>query len=73
MLKRSVGQDGPNANAARAWKDRQWYFGMKLHVGVDSRLKLTHSLLTTAANMHDGTVLGGLLHGDQAYRGRQEG
>ena len=59
-------------------KGRQWYFGMKLHIGVDSKLKLIHSLLTTAANVHDGTVLGGLLHGaetrvygDQAYRGRQ--
>ena len=40
--------------------------------------KLIHSLLTSAANVHDGTVLGELLHGeetrvygDQAYRGRQ--
>jgi IS5 family transposase len=59
-------------------KGQQWYFGMKLHIGVDSKLKLIHSLLTTAANVHDGTVLGELLHGgetrvygDQAYRGRQ--
>lgn len=59
-------------------KGQQWYFGMKLHIGVDSRLKLIHSLLTTAANVHDGTVLGKLLHGgesrvygDQAYQGRQ--
>ena len=51
---------------------------MKLHIGVDSKLKLIHSLLATAANVHDGTVLGALLHGDetrvygdQAYRGRQ--
>jgi IS5 family transposase len=59
-------------------KGQQWYFGMKLHIGVDSKLKLIHSLLTTAANVHDGTVLGNLLHGnethvygDQAYRGRK--
>jgi len=59
-------------------KGQQWYFGMKLHLGVDSKLKLIHSLLTSAANVHDGTVLGELLHGeetrvygDQAYRGRQ--
>lgn len=58
-------------------KGQQWYFGMKLHIGVDSKTKLIHSLLTTAANVHDGTVLGELLHGeetrvygDQAYRGR---
>jgi transposase, IS5 family len=59
-------------------KGQQWYFGTKLHIGVDSRTKLIHSLLTTAANVHDGTVLGSLLHGgetrvygDQAYQGRQ--
>ena len=59
-------------------KGQQWYFGMKLHLGVDSKLKLIHSLLTSAANVHDGTVLGELLHGeetrvygDQAYRNRQ--
>lgn len=59
-------------------KGQQWYFGMKLHIGVDSRTKLIHSLLTTAANVHDGKVLGALLHGkerrvygDQAYRGQQ--
>ena len=59
-------------------KGQQWYFGMKLHIGVDSKLKLIHSLLTTAANVHDGTVLGELLHGDerrvygdQAYQGRK--
>jgi IS5 family transposase len=59
-------------------KGQQWYFGMKLHIGVDSRTKLIRSLLTTAANVHDGTVLGGLLHGDetrvygdQAYRDRK--
>ena len=58
-------------------KGQQWYFGMKLHVGVDSKTKLIHSLTTTAANVHDATVLGQLLHGaetrvygDQAYRGQ---
>lgn len=60
-------------------KGQQWYFGLKLHIGVDSKTKLIHSLMTTAANVHDGKVLGELLHGDetrvygdQAYRGHQE-
>ena len=59
-------------------KGQQWYFGMKLHIGVDSKTKLIHSLLTTAANVHDGKVLGDLLHGnetrvygDQAYRSQK--
>ena len=58
-------------------KGQQWYFGMKLHIGVDSQTKLIHSLMTTAANVHDAKVLGDLLHGDerrvygdQAYRGQ---
>jgi transposase, IS5 family len=59
-------------------KGQQWYFGMKLHIGVDSKTKLIHSLLTTSANVHDGKVLGELLHGeetrvygDQAYRSQK--
>jgi len=58
-------------------KGQQWYFGMKLHIGVDSKTKLIHAMETTAANVHDAKVLGALLHGDetrvygdQAYRGQ---
>lgn len=58
-------------------KGKQWYFGMKAHVGVDSRTKLIHSVTATAANVADATVLPKLLHGDetrvygdQAYRGQ---
>ena len=39
-------------------KGQQWYFGMKLHVGVDSKTKLIHAMKMTAANVHDPTVLG---------------
>jgi len=60
-------------------KGKQWYFGMKAHVGVDSQTKLIHSVVATAANVADGTVLPELLHGeetkvwgDQAYRGQTE-
>jgi transposase, IS5 family len=59
-------------------KGQQWYFGMKLHIGADSKTKLIHAMTTTAANVHDATVLGQLLHGsetrvygDQAYRGHR--
>jgi IS5 family transposase len=58
-------------------KGNQWYFGMKAHVGVDSKTKLTHTALVTPANVADATVLPYLLHGeetrvwgDQEYRGR---
>ena len=60
-------------------KGQQWYFGMKAHLGVDSKSKLIHAAVATAANVHDATVLGDLLHGeerrvwgDQAYRGQRE-
>ena len=59
-------------------KGQQWYFGMKPHIGVDSRARLIHSLITTAANVHDDKILGDLLHGeetkmygDQAYRSQK--
>jgi IS5 family transposase len=58
-------------------KGRQWYFGMKAHVGVDSQTKLIHTVLASAANVADRDALPYLLHGqetrvwgDQAYRGQ---
>lgn len=58
-------------------KGNPWYFGMKAHFGVDSRSKIIHAVVATAANVHDATVLPDLLHGDetrvwgdQAYRGQ---
>src|SRR5947209_9841620 len=59
-------------------KRNQWYFGMKAHLGVDSRTKLIHAVVATPANVADSTVLPELLHGqetrvwgDQAYRGQR--
>jgi len=46
-------------------KGNQWYFGMKAHIGVDSRTKLIHSVAATPANVHDSQVLPDLLHGDE--------
>ena len=58
-------------------KGNQWYFGMKAHIGVDSRTKVIHSVAATAANVHDSQVLPELLHGqetrvwgDAAYSGQ---
>jgi transposase, IS5 family len=59
-------------------KGKQWYFGMKAHIGVDSRTKLVHTVLASAANVADCLALQYLLHGkerrvwgDQAYRGQK--
>ena len=60
-------------------KGNQWYFGMKAHIGVDSKTKLIHAVVATPANVADCKVLPDLLHGeetrvwgDQAYRGQTE-
>ena len=60
-------------------KGNQWYFGMKAHVGIDSKTKVIHAVAATPANVHDGTVIGDLLHGeetrvwgDSAYQGKRD-
>ena len=63
----------------QAKKGKQWYFGMKAHVGVDSKTKIIHSAAVTAANVADARVLPELLHGeetrvwgDQGYVGQTD-
>ncbi len=60
-------------------KGNEWHFGMKAHIGVDSRTKLIHSVVATPANVHDSQALPRLLHGDErrvwgdaAYTGQRE-
>jgi len=60
-------------------KGEQWYFGMKIHIGVDSRTKIIHTVQVSAANVADKEALPHLLHGketrvwgDQAYRGQTD-
>lgn len=67
----------PDAHQTK--KGNQWYFGMKMHIGVDSKTKLIHSVAVTAANVHDSQLLPDLLHGDEtrvwgdsAYAGQKD-
>lgn len=60
-------------------KGNQWYFGMKVHIGVDSASGLIHSASVTPGNVHDSHELANLLHGqetrlygDSAYRGENQ-
>ena len=54
-------------------KGNQWYhrsaegcaYGMKVHTGVDKDSGLIHSVVVTAANVHDLTPAAELLHGDE--------
>jgi IS5 family transposase len=39
---------------------------MKVHIGVDKDSSLVHSVITTAANLHNLTPVAELLHGDEA-------
>lgn len=67
----------PEMHQAR--KGKNWYFGMKAHVGVDSKTKIIHTAVATAANVSDVAILPDLLHGDEtrvwgdgAYQGQTE-
>lgn len=60
-------------------KGKQWYFGMKAHIGVDSKERIIHTVKASAANIADSLALPHLLHGketrvwgDQAYRGQTD-
>jgi IS5 family transposase len=60
-------------------KGNQWYFGMKVHIGSDSRTGLVHHASVTAANIHDSHEVPNLLYGDEtrfygdsAYRGKEQ-
>jgi transposase, IS5 family len=75
--KNASGKRDPDMHQAQ--KGKQWYFGMKAHIGVDSQTKLIHSVAATAANVHDSQVLPELLHGqetrvwgDSAYSGQRD-
>lgn len=46
-------------------KGKQWHFGMKVHIGADSKTGLVHSALVTSANVHDKHPLPDLLRGDE--------
>lgn len=57
-------------------KGKQWLFGLKARISVDARMRLTHSVSITAANIHDITETANFLHGkdgfisaDSGYRG----
>ena len=61
--KNKKGERDPEMHQTR--KGKQWYFGMKVHIGVDKDNGLIHSIETTSANVHDLTAAAELLHGDE--------
>jgi transposase, IS5 family len=61
--KNAKNQRDPQMHQTR--KGKQWYFGMKVHTGVDTESGLVHTVVSTAANVADINVLGELLHGNE--------
>ena len=69
----TIGAPSPTKNADKARdpemhqtrKGQQWYFGMKLHTGLDSPAGLAHSAVVTPANVHDKYPLPSPLHGQE--------
>src|ERR1035437_7056094 len=60
-------------------KGNQWYFGLKAHIGVDSKEGHVHSVATSAASVADMHMLPDLLHGEErkvwgdgGYQGQTE-
>ena len=46
-------------------KGKQWYFGMKAHIGADANSGLVHTVVGTAANVSDISQAERLLHGQE--------
>ena len=73
--KNQSGERDPEMHQTR--KGKQWYFGLKAHIGVDSKEGHVHSLCTSAASVADKHMLPDLLHGEErkvwgdgAYQGQ---
>ena len=75
--KNRSGERDPEMHQTR--KGQQWYFGLKAHIGVDSKQGHVHSVCTSAASVADKHMLPDLLHGEErkvwgdgAYQGQGE-
>jgi IS5 family transposase len=75
--KNSTGERDPEMHQTR--KGRQWYFGLKAHIGMDSKEGIVHSVCTSAASVADKHMLPDLLHGEErkvwgdgGYQGQTE-
>lgn len=46
-------------------KGNQWFFGMRCHIGVDAASGLVHSVVSTAANVHELNTAAERTHGEE--------
>ena len=61
--KNATGERDPEMHQTK--KGKQWYFGMKAHIGVDADSGLVHTVRGTAANVNDVVEGNSLLHGGE--------
>jgi IS5 family transposase len=61
--KNASGERDPEMHQTR--KGNQWHFGLKAHIGVDSKEGVVHSVCTSAASVADKHMLPDLLHSDE--------
>ncbi len=64
--KNSSGKRDPQMHPTK--KGNQWHHGMKAHIGADAESGLVHTVVGTAANVHDVTQAHVLLHGEENAR-----
>ena len=72
--KNQTGERDPEMHSTK--KGNQWYFGMKVHIGVDAGTGCVHTVTATAANVHDVDEVPNLIreddevmYGDSGYLG----
>ena len=70
--KNTDGKRDPEMSSSK--KGKQWYFGMKAHVGVDAKSGLVHTAGVTTGSVHDARVMARLIreddravYGDKGY------
>lgn len=75
--KNEKGERDPEMHQAK--KGNQWYFGMKVHIGVDAGTGCVHTVTATAANVSDVEEVPHLLrpdddvmYGDSGYLGAEK-
>ena len=56
-------QRDPEAHSVK--KGSEWHFGFKAHIGVDKDTGIVHTVVATAANVHDVEVTPQLLTGEE--------
>ena len=75
--KNATGERDPEMHSTK--KGKQYYFGMKAHIGVDAGSGYVHTVTATVANAHDITEASKLIrpddetvYGDSGYTGLEK-